>query len=138
MKLATLKPWALRQQRQERWRRDRAAVPTLRGGYPRVERLRIDLSFIDGAAYVPAAQSHILHPAAQAFFSFPCPYADCDGRFDLDAAVSAVLANSEQNGEGKLVCPGNRARDGKGEQPCLLPMQFTVSVQYERETADQS
>lgn len=133
MKLATLKPWAVRQQRQERWRRDRAAAPTLRSGFPRLDRLRIDLTFIDNAPFVPAAQSHILHPAAQAFFTFPCPYADCDGRFDLKAIVTEVLTNSADHGECTLECAGSRARGAKGQQPCLLQVHGVVTAHYGRE-----
>ena len=135
MKLAALKPWAARQRRQDLWRRDRAAAQTLRNGFPRVERIHIDMKFVDGAAYTPADQSHILHPAAQAFFSFPCPYADCDGRFDLEAVVTGVLKSSAHSGDGDLECAGHRARDGKSEQLCGLHLRFTVSAQYERDSA---
>lgn len=133
MKLASPKPWAVRQQRQERWRRDRAAAPTLRSGFPRVDRLRFDLTFKDSTPFVPAAQSHVLHPAAQAFFTFPCPYADCDGRFDLDALVKELLSDSESRGELKLVCAGSRVRGALGHQPCELHLHCIVSAHYSRE-----
>jgi hypothetical protein len=135
MKLAALKPWTARQQRLERWRRDRAAAPTLRGGFPRVERVRIDLNFSDGASHAPAAQSHILHPAAQAYFTFPCPFADCNGRFDLDADVIALLKTSAHQCEGTHECAGNRVRGGKGEQPCQLQLHFSISAQYGRDSS---
>ncbi len=135
MKLAALKPQAARQQRQDIWRRDRAAAQTVRRGFPRVERVRIDLGFVDSGAYTPAAQSHVLHPAAQAFFRFPCPYADCDGRFDLHTAVSAVLTSSANSGAGDVECAGHRARDGKSEQLCGLHLRFTIAAQYGRESS---
>ena len=133
MKLAALKPQAARQQRQDIWRRDRAAAQTVRRGFPRVERIRFDLTFVDSGAYTPAAQSHILHPAAQAFFRFPCPYADCDGRFDLHAAVTSVLTQSVNSGAGDIECSGHRARDGKSAQHCGLQLRFTIAAQYGRE-----
>jgi hypothetical protein len=133
VKLAALKPEAARQQLRDRWRRDRAAAQTLRSGFPRVERTRIDLSFKNAASSTPAAQSHILHPAAQAFFAFPCPYSDCDGRFDLNGVVPAILARSADHAEGDLECSGSRAREGLGRQPCQLHVHFVVTAQYGRE-----
>jgi len=130
MKFTAPKRTAVRQQRQERWRRDRAAAQTLRSGFPRVERMRIDLSFLDRNSFAPAAQTHILHPAAQAFFAFPCPYADCEGRFDLSAAVADVVARSADQAEGSLECSGVRFRDGLHNQSCQLRLQFVLTAHY--------
>jgi hypothetical protein len=135
MKLSNLKPRAALQRRQELWRRDRAAAPTLRTGFPRVERIQIDLGFEDRTPYTPVRQSHVLHPAAQAFFSFPCPYADCDGRFDLDAIVREALASSAQCAQGSLQCTGHRARDRASGQPCGLQLHFSIVAHYGRECA---
>jgi hypothetical protein len=130
MKLATLKPRAAQQRRQDIWRRDRAAAPTLRTGFPRVERIHFDLKFEDRSPYAPVGQSHVLHPAAQAFFFFPCPYADCDGRFDLDAVVKGALESSAQCVEGDLECSGHRARDRVSGLPCGLRLHFTIAAQF--------
>ena len=96
-----------RQERMDRRRRDRAAARALREAYPGVQRLRLDLHF-DGAKNVPASQSHELHPPAQAFFEFPCPFADCDGQIDLHDAVGAALSDGKRQAHGSqradLVC----------------------------------
>ena len=92
----------------ERLRRDRAAALPLRTAFPAVQQLRLELKFEGTTANIPAAQSHVLHPPARAFFGFPCPYADCDGQFDLTDAVSAVLANRATEAEGVLKCSGQR------------------------------
>ena len=72
-------PEASRQERADRLRRERAAARALRVAYPALQQLRLELTFESTSANTPVPQSHILHPAARAFFEFPCPYADCDG-----------------------------------------------------------
>ena len=128
MKLEAPKLRQARLQRQDLWRRARAAAPTLRGEYPRVEKLHIELKFIDQTAHTPADQTHIMHPAAQAFFAFPCPYADCDGRFELNAAVGEAVANAKHRNEGDLNCTGHRVRDGNSGLACGLHLHFVVSA----------
>src|SRR5437879_13325204 len=83
MRLSPLSPEAARLERRERWSRDRAAAQALRTAFPKVAQLRLDLTFSGAGSTTPVSQSHVLHPPAQAFFGFPCPYADCDGHFDL-------------------------------------------------------
>src|SRR5450756_788475 len=120
MRLASLSPAAARQLRQDRLRRDRAAAQAIRSAFPTIGRLRLDLSFEGTGTSTPAAQSHVMHPPARAFFEFPCPYADCDGQFDLNAAATSVLASSAEHAEGEIECPGVRARDRMGRQACHL------------------
>jgi hypothetical protein len=117
---------AARQDRADRLRRDRAAALELRAAFPALQQLRLELKFESTTANTPAAQSHILHPPARAFFTYPCPYADCDGQFDLTEAVSATLAEPSHQTEGMLECSGARARDHASKQPCLLRLVYTV------------
>jgi hypothetical protein len=144
MKLEAPKLRQARLQRQEIWRRARATSPTLRGIFPRVELLKIELKFVDHMAHTPADQTHTMHPAAQAFFSFPCPYADCDGAYDLAAAVKEVVASSAHQCEGDVHCTGHRVRDGNNGQACGLKLHYVVKVHLRRastaarETADAS
>ena len=126
MRLTPLSAAAARQERADRLRRDRATAQALRAAFPAVQQLRLELKFEGPGATTPAAQSHVLHPPAQAFFTYPCPYADCDGQFDLTAAVSAALADPSHQAEGALECPGVRARDHASKQPCLLRLGYTV------------
>src|SRR6185437_14292108 len=101
------------------------AALSLRASYPAVQQVRLELQF-EGLSNVPAAQSHVLHPPAQAFFDFPCPYADCDGHFDLTAAVNVALADPAHRAAGVLECPGLRPRDWASKQPCQLHLIYKV------------
>ncbi len=134
MKLALVSPAAARQERRDRLRRDRAAALALRVVFPAVQQLRLELIFESTSSSTPAPQSHVLHPPARAFFEFPCPYADCDGQFDLTGAVNAALADPEHRAEGVLECSGKRARDFGSKQPCQLRLIYTVTATYQRDT----
>ena len=111
-------------------RRDRAAARVVRAAFPAVQQLRLELEFSGSGATVPASQAHVLHPPARAFFEFQCPYADCDGRFDLTEAVNAALASSQRRVKGTLECTGLRARDHLSKQACALHLRYTVHVTY--------
>lgn len=131
MRLSSSSPAALRQERAERLRRDRAATLTLREAFPAVDQLRVELEFEGMAANIPTAQSHVLHPPAKAYFAFPCPHADCDGQFDLSAAVSAMLTNQAAGAKGVLKCPGQRLDRRASRIPCELHLHYTFSVTYQ-------
>jgi hypothetical protein len=131
MKLALLSPAAARQERRDRLRRDRATALALRVLFPAVQQLRLELVFQSTISSAPAPQSHVLHPPARAFFEFPCPYADCDGQFDLTAAVNAALADPAHRTQGELECSGKRARGVGSKQPCQLRLIYTVTATYQ-------
>ncbi len=137
MRLSASSPAALRQERAERLRRERAATLTLREAFPAVQQLRLELKFEGAAPNVPAAQSHVLHPPAQAFFAFPCPHADCDGQFDLTAAANAVLSSQPgpthqtiAEAEGTLECSGQRLDRRASRVPCDLHLHYRLGVVY--------
>ena len=130
MRLALVSPAAARQERRDRLRRDRAAALALRVVFPAIQQLRIELTFRSSTSSTPAAQCHVLHPPARAFFEFPCPHADCDGQFELTPAVSAALADPAHRAEGVLECPGNRASGAGSKRPCLLHLAYTVTATY--------
>ena len=109
-------------------RRDRAAAPTLRTMFPAVEQLRLELRFEGSATTIPVPQTHVLHPPARAYFVFPCPYADCDGRFELAAAVHAAVEDPSHRIEGVLECAGSRASDFALKPPCHLRLHFTLTA----------
>lgn len=118
-----------RQDRSSQLRRDRQAAPKLREILPAVEQLRFELSF-EGGANTPVPQSHALHPPARAYFSFPCPYADCDGRFELGAFVHAAVEDPSHRIEGMLECAGLRASDFASKPPCQLRLHFTLTAVF--------
>ena len=123
-----------RQQRKDRLRRDRAAAVALRVAFPAVQHLRLELKFESSSAKAPTLQSHILHPPAQAFFEFQCPYADCDGHFDLREAVNAALADPAHHAAGVLECSGLRPWDCASKRPCQLKLLYKVTATYHRDT----
>jgi len=128
VKLALVSPAAERQERRERLRRERTAAPPLREVFPTVQQLRLELMFEGSTSSTPAMQSHTLHAPARAFFEFPCPYADCDGHFDLSAAVKAALADPSRRASGMLGCSGKRAVRVGAKEPCQLRLKFMVTA----------
>jgi len=119
----------------QRWLRDRAAARTLRSAFPGVERISVDLTFQDTAAAPPGAQSHAVHPGAHAFFEFLCPHADCDGTFDLSAAVDSVMRDASSHVDGTLDCKGMRPRPGLMKGPCGVSLRYTIAAQYRSQSS---
>lgn len=117
-----------RQDRAAQWRREQAAAPKLGAMFPAVEQLRFELSFEGGGTCTPVPQAHILHPAARAHFFFPCPYADCDGWFELTAAVNAAVEDPSHRIEGTLECGGSRASGFVSKPHCHLRVYFTLTA----------
>jgi hypothetical protein len=118
----------------EQFRRNRASAQVLRAAFPTVQQLRIELKFAGPTSTAPTAQSHLLFPPARAFFEFPCPYADCDGQFDLGNAVKTALADATRAADGVLECGGSRARDHALKQPCRLQLLYEVTATYQEQT----
>jgi hypothetical protein len=116
-----------RNQLRERQRRDRATALTLRNAYPQFVSLRIEFDFSEPETSAPAPHVLVLHPPSQAYFVFPCPYADCDGEFDLTSAVAALSRSGDASCEGHQQCGGQRVRDHRGRLPCGLTLEYFVS-----------
>ena len=131
MKLPSSSPAALRQLYIDQARRNRAAAPQLRAAFPKVQQLRLELKFESKTTNIPASQSHVLHPPARAFFELPCPYADCDGRFDLTSAVNLLLADRLSKGEGALTCQGHRPDRQVTRTACQLHLSYEFTVTYQ-------
>jgi hypothetical protein len=110
----------------ERHRRDRAAAQLLRDRYPQFASIRLDFDFSDDGPFTPAPQVTVLHPPARTFFFLPCPYADCDGEFDLTAAVANLARDKETHAEGQLKCSGTRLRDKDARTPCGLTLEYVI------------
>lgn len=116
------------QARREQMLKERAQAPPLRDAFPQVGQLRAELTFSDPRAQSPSPQVHTLYPAAPAFFRFPCPCADCDGDFDLTAAVKSLLngATTRQRAvSGQVVCDGARFR-GPADTACSMQLAFRL------------
>ena len=80
-----------RNQLRERQRRDRATAQVMRALYPQFASLKLEFDFSepDPDASAPAPHLLVMHPPSQAYFVFPCPYADCDGEFDLGSVTNS-------------------------------------------------
>jgi hypothetical protein len=124
--------WA-RLARKEQWRQDRAAAKTMREAYPKLAQMRVELTFVEAVARVPAAQSHVMHPPARAFFQFPCPYAACEGRFDLTTAASLIFSSAAARKTGNLECTGVRPKGSALKQPCGVQARYTIVAEYHAE-----
>ena len=99
----------------------------------RLEQLRrLELQFEGATRNLPAAQAHVLHPPARAFFEFPCPHADCDGEFDLTACVSAALEKRVGKVAGGLTCSGQRPDQRGSRCACELHLNYALTVIYQR------
>ena len=122
-----------RTQLRERQRRDRATSQPLRAMYPQFASLRLEFEFSeqDPDAAAPAPHLLVMHPPSQAYFVFPCPYADCDGEFDLTSAVAGVARSHESKSHGELKCGGQRVRDKNGRTPCQLTLEYTIEPAQE-------
>jgi len=122
---------AARLRRREIWQRDRTQSEPMRSAWPQVEQLRVELSFHDSTTVIaPSAQSHVLNPPSRAFFRFPCPYADCDGEFDLGGLVTSTLGAQRAHSGSQLHCEGVRPRNRLLGDRCGLDLEFRLLVQY--------
>lgn len=128
MRLNAHKPAATAESRGERLRRSRAAALALGATYPSVQQLRLEFRFEGTGSHTPAAQTHRLYPPARAFFEFPCPYADCDGQFDLTAVVRGAVVDHAHASCGTIVCSGCRALGHSSKQPCRLHLIYSVTA----------
>ena len=118
-------------EREERLRKGRDAAQTLRAAYPHASLVNIQLRFLPATAPLHAAQSFVLYPAARAYFSYPCPYGDCDGIYDLAVPAAQALAKKSGAVSGTVECAGVRSRDGLQRQPCGLRVSYTISAQHD-------
>lgn len=119
-------------EREERLRRARLEARALREVFPTASQVNVDLTFDPASELLHAPQSFSLYPAARAFFSYPCPYGDCDGVFDLKAPAERALERTKSRVAGLLECTGVRARDRQPRQPCALRVNYSISAKHAR------
>ena len=131
MRLALVTPAAKREVRREQLRRGRDTALALRQAFPGVEHVRLDFRFQSNGSTTPAVQSRTLHQAARAFFEFPCPFADCDGQFNLGSAVRIAVAGPAHRTTGELECCGKRRVRLGAPDPCQLRLTYTVTAVFE-------
>jgi hypothetical protein len=127
MKLKTVGPEGARNLLREKQRRNRLMSKELRVQFPQLSSIRLDFAFSDETSQPPAPQSIVLHPPARAYFVYPCPYASCNGEFDLAAPV-ADAAEDHQHKAGHTRCKGERVRGRQGKAPCDLHIEYSIAV----------
>jgi hypothetical protein len=117
-----------RNELRERQRRDRASAQLMRAAYPQFASLRLEFDFNqpDQESSTPAPHLLVMHPPSQAYFVFPCPYADCDGEFDLGSEVAALANSRQPHSIGCRKCSGHRVRDKLGRTSCQLTLEYTL------------
>jgi len=132
MRVAVRKSTSGATPRRERMLNERTRAPALRSLYPDLGQLEIELVFDDFGAPTPSPQLRTLYPAAPAFFRFPCPCTDCDGDFDLSAAVAALVEKSSKrkpisgSASGTLTCLGVRLRDRADNKSCTMGVSYKL------------
>lgn len=115
----------------ERQRRDRAAAQVMRDRFPGIASMRLDFEFSDASPFPPTPQVTVLHPPARTYFFFPCPYADCDGEFDLTEPVSRLVRDEGDRAGGQINCCGQRLLDRDRRSPCQLVLEYEITLQRE-------
>jgi len=109
---------------------DRAAAPSIRLAYPKVSKLRIAFAFDDGSALAPSSQVHTMHPPSQAYFSFPCPGAGCNGSFELGTVIEQLVHRGQSWSADQLRCSGVRPEHRASGKTCDLQLRYQVDVSY--------
>lgn len=109
-------------------RRARAAAQVLRSAFPQLERLRIELSFVDASSISPASQVHTLYPAARAFFTYRCPHSDCGGEFELADIIRTAVSDGMPEAHGALLCTGLRPGEKGSKRACELRLVYAISA----------
>ena len=128
MKFTTVGPEGARNLLREKQRRNRMAAKELRVQFPQFASLRLNFEFTDETEQPPAPQSVVLHPPARAYFVYPCPYASCNGEFDLAAPVTDAAKQGHDNAAGHTTCKGERVRGRLGKTPCDLHVEYSIAV----------
>jgi hypothetical protein len=117
--------------RLDQLRQARAAAPTLRQFLPDAAQVWVELAFDADIRLAQAARVFTIYPSAQAHFVYSCPFGDCDGTFDLNEAVFAMLRTHTCQSRGALQCVGHKARRADPGPRCGLGMAYAVAVSYD-------
>jgi hypothetical protein len=128
MKITTAGPEGARNALREKQRKNRLAAKELRVQFPQFANVRLDFAFSDETSQPPAPQSIVLHPPANAYFVYPCPYASCNGEFDLASKVDEIATAGKERTKGHTKCKGERVRGIQGKTPCDLHIEYSIAV----------
>lgn len=121
--------------KRELMHQERVRAPTLRQLRPSADNVMVDLVFDPDALLVQSPRLFSLYPAAKAHFVYACHFGDCDGSFDLNIVILALLDRRASHTTGKLRCNGRKGRRGAAGCHCELGVQYNVVVKYGDEPA---
>jgi hypothetical protein len=131
MKLARRRKATTAELKRDQLRQARDDAPTLRQLLPDASQVWIKLAFDADVRLVPAPRMFTVYPSAQAHFVYPCPFGDCDGSYDLNSAVFAMLLEHTCQVSGSLQCTGHKARRAALGPTCGLGAAYSAGVRYD-------
>ncbi len=114
----------------EQQRQARVDAPTLRQFLPAVAQVWVELAFDTDARLVQAPRMFTVYPSAQAHFVYSCPFGDCDGTYDLNEPVFAMLRTQACRATGVLHCIGHKTRRSTQGPHCGLGLTYAVAARY--------
>jgi hypothetical protein len=130
MRLARRKKPSSAELRLDQLRQARIDAPTLRQFLPDAAQVWVELAFDADVRLAQPARVFTIYPAAQAYFVYACPFGDCDGTYDLNEPVFAMLRAHSSQSSGALQCVGHKARRADPGPQCGLGMAYAVAVSY--------
>lgn len=116
--------------RQDRLRHARFNAPTLREFLPAATQVLVELTFVGDAHLAQDSRAYTVFPPAQAHFVYACPFGDCDGTYDLNEKIFAMLREERCRSTGMLHCAGHRTSQAGSGQECGLGAAYMVTVGY--------
>jgi len=122
-------------EKQEQYRREAYRLAsTMKQRHPRLVSLSIDMNFKADEDWKsdPKSQQETYGPDSKAFFEVKCPYHECiRGGFNLMSAVSDMVAKSDVEATGELICQGWQDRERVNKHRCLLKMTYRITASYQ-------
>jgi hypothetical protein len=117
----------------ERWLRAYTDAQSMRERFPEVERLVLDMTFVDpSGAGRYSAQMRGLAASAKAFFALACPRTLClDGGFDLDPLIVTLIRGHRAESNGVIKCGGWVHPTRTDNARCLLQMHYRLEAVYD-------
>jgi hypothetical protein len=116
--------------RLDRLRHARFNAPTLREFLPAATQVLVELTYVGDAHLAQGSHAFTVFPPAQAHFVYACPFGDCDGTYDLNETIFALLREEGRRATDVLHCAGHRTSRGISGPQCGLGVAYAVTVDY--------
>jgi hypothetical protein len=114
----------------QHWQRQNS--PAIRGAFPGVKAVRINLTFEDPDKLGdPQPKQFKFGPDQKAFFYIPCAFRECvRGGFDLDAAVRDAVRTQTASVRGEQDCQGWQDPERVDQHRCWLKARYEIEIEY--------